>query len=107
MSTPNDIDQNPLGLKIIELEAAQLPRALEDVDMAIINTTFSKSAGLDPKKDGIFQEGSDSYYVNIIAVRREDKDAPWVKKLLNAVQNDEVLKAADEIFDGAVQPGWR
>lgn len=107
LSTPSDIIENNLGLKIIELEAAQLPRALEDVDLAIINTTFSKAAGLNPKKDGLFQEGSDSYYVNIIAVRREDKDAPWVKKLLQAVHNEEVIKAADEIFDGAVLPGWR
>jgi len=106
LSTPSDIIENNLNLKIIELEAAQLPRTLEDVDLALINTTFSKAAGLNPKKDGLFQENSDSYFVNIIAVRSQDKDAPWVKKLLQAVQNEEVIKAADRIFDGAVLPGW-
>lgn len=107
LSTPSDIIENNLNLKIIELEAAQLPRTLEDVDLAIINTTFSKAAGLNPKKDGLFQENSDSFYVNIIAARSEDKDAPWVKKLLEAVQNEEIIKAAEEIFDGAILPGWR
>jgi len=106
LSTPQDIIENPLDLRIIELEAAQLPRALLDVDIAIINTTFSKTAGLDPKKEGLFQENNNSYYVNIIAVRSEDAEAPWVKKLLEVVQSDEVMKAADEIFDGMVLPGW-
>jgi D-methionine transport system substrate-binding protein len=106
LSMPSDIIENPLNLKIIELEAAQLPRVLDDVDVAIINTTFSKAAGLNPKKDGLFQEGSESYYVNIIAVRSEDKDKDWVKKLLRSVQNDEIKAAADQIFDGAVLPAW-
>ena len=107
LSLPSDIQENPLNLKIIELEAAQLPRALNDVDVAIINTTFSQAAKLNPHTDGLFQEGSDSYYVNIIAVREEDKNADWVSKLLKAVQNDEVLQEANKIFDGALLPGWR
>jgi D-methionine transport system substrate-binding protein len=104
---PHDISENPLNLKIIELEAAHLPRALDDVDIAIINTTFSQAAGLNPSKDGLFKEDSDSYFVNVIAVRREDKDALWVRKLLNAVHNPEVSKIAAQIFDGAVVPGWQ
>lgn len=102
-----DITKNPLGLKIIELEAAQLPRALDDVDMAIINTTFASAAGLNPKNDGLFMEGADSPYVNIVAVREEDKDADWVKKLMKSIQNDKVKQAALEIFKGSVLPGWQ
>jgi D-methionine transport system substrate-binding protein len=101
-----DIIKNPLNLTIIELEAAQLPRALDDVDVAIINTTFAKAAGLSPTKNGLFVEGSDSLYVNIIAVRQEDKDAPWVKKLVKSVQNDQIKKAAEAIFQDGVIAGW-
>lgn len=107
LSSPQDIIENKYGLKFTELDAAQLPRALDDVDVAIINTTFSQAAGLNPKKDGLFHEGSDSPYVNIIAVRSKDKNAVWVQKLLKAVQNDEVLESAQKIFDGALVPGWR
>lgn len=101
-----DIVKNPLNLKFITLEAAQLPRALDDVDIAIINTTFAGSAGLSPTKNGLFMEGKDSRYVNIVAVRAEDKNAPWVEKLMQSIQNDEVAKAAETIFKGNALPGW-
>lgn len=106
LALPKEIIKNHLNLNIIELEAAQLPRVLDDVDIAIINTAFAKTAGLSPTKNGLFMEGGDSQYVNIIAVRSEDKDAPWVKKLLAAVQNDRVIEAAEVIFDGAAIAGW-
>lgn len=101
-----DIIKNPLDLVIIELEAAQLPRALDDVDLAIINTTFAQAVDLSPTKDGLFMEGSDSRYVNIIAVRLEDKDASWVKKLIQSVHNERTKEAARTIFQGGVLPGW-
>lgn len=106
LSTISDIVENPLKLKIIELEAAQLPRALEDVDVAIINTTFANSAGLNPQKDALFREGRDSFYVNIIAVRSADQQAPWVKKLVDSVHNDDVVTAAETIFAGSALAGW-
>jgi len=105
-SQAKDISKNPLHLKITELEAAQLPRVLDDVTMAIINTTFAQGAGLSPKKDGLFVEGRDSRYVNIIAVREEDRDAPWVEKLVKSVENARVLEAAEKIFNGGVIAGW-
>lgn len=101
-----DIIKNPLDLVIVELEAAQLPRALDDVDLAIINTTFAGALGLNPAKDGLFMEGSDSQYVNIIAVRAEDKDALWVKKLIKSVHSEQAQAAAQAIFQGGVLPGW-
>jgi len=103
----SDIIKNPMDLKLVELEAAQLPRALDDVDIAIINTTFASAAGLNPQHDGLFMEGADSPYVNIVAVREEDKDADWVKKLMKAIHHDKVKQAALEIFKGSVLPGWR
>lgn len=106
LALPNEIIKNHLNLKIAELEAAQLPRVLDDVEFAIINTTFAKVAGLNPIKNGLFMEGGDSQYVNIIAVRSEDKDAPWVKKLLAAIQNDRVTEAAKIIFEGSAIAGW-
>ncbi len=106
LALPRDIIKNPRNLQIIELEAAQLPRALDDVDIAIINTTFAKAAKLSPTKNGLFREGGDSQYVNIIAVRSAEKEAPWVKKLVAAVQNDRIAKAAEIIFEGAAIPGW-
>jgi D-methionine transport system substrate-binding protein len=107
LSTPSDIIKNPLGLKIIEFEAAQLPLALQDIDLAIINTTFSQAARLNANKEALTYESSDSSYVNVIAVRTADKDALWAKKLALAVQNQEVMNEANAIFGGAVQPGWR
>lgn len=107
LSLPTDIIENPLGLQIIELEGPQLPRALDDVTLAIINTTFASVAGLNPSKDSIFREGTDSLFVNIVAVRTEDKDAVWVEKLMKAIQNDQIAKAAEDIFSGASIPGWK
>ncbi|HXW52771.1 MAG TPA: MetQ/NlpA family ABC transporter substrate-binding protein [Myxococcota bacterium] len=106
LSEIKDITKNPLNLTFITLEAAQLPRALDDVDLAIINTTFAGHAGLAPTKNGLFMEGKDSQYVNIVAVREEDKDAPWVEKLMMSIQNNDVAKAAETIFQGSAIPGW-
>lgn len=106
MPTTRDVVKNPHAIKIVELEAAQLPRALDDVDLAIINTTFASAAGLSPAKDGLFREDGDSDYVNIVAVRTEDKDASWVKKLLRAVQNPGIAHEASVLFEGAALSGW-
>src|SRR5690606_23722160 len=69
-ATPFDIASNPLGLRIVELEAAQLPRSLEDVDAAVINGNYALEAGLSVLKDALFIENADSPYVNILAVRK-------------------------------------
>lgn len=85
-----DITKNPLSLKFHELDAAQLPRALDDVTCAVINTNFAGEAGLVPSRDALIMEGSESPYANVIAVRGEDKDSPKVKALMKAVQSPEV-----------------
>ena len=104
--TPLDIVENPKKLKFIELEAAQTPRALDDVDAAAINTNYAVSAGLDPVKGPILREEAKGPYVNIIAVRAVDKDKPWVKTLVEAYQSPEVKAFIDQTFKGAVLSSW-
>ena len=88
--TVADITKNPLGLKFHELDAAQLPRTLDDVTASVINTNFAGEAGLVPSRDALVMEGSESPSANIIVVRSEDKDSPKAKALMKAVQSPEV-----------------
>lgn len=88
--TVADITKNPLALKFHELDAAQLPRTLEDVTASVINTNFAGEAGLVPARDALVMEGSESPYANIVVVRNEDKDSPKAKALMKAVQSPEV-----------------
>ena len=88
--TARDVTENPREIKLIELEAAQLPRTLVDVTASVINTNFASEAGLIPSRDAIIIEDKDSPYANIIVVREEDKDSPAVKALVKAVQSPEV-----------------
>ena len=101
-----DIVENPKQLKIVELEAAQLPRSLDDVDLAIINTTYASQINLLPTRDGLFVEDKDSPYVNLIAAREADKETQKVKQFVQAYQSEEVYKAAQELFHGGVIKGW-
>lgn len=103
---PSDIVFNPKRIEIIEIEAAQLPRILEDVDLAIINTVFAANANLSPSKDSLFAEGSDSPYANIIAIREQDKNSDWAQKLLKAANSPQVAEAAIKVFSGNAIPAW-
>ena len=88
--TAKDITDNPKKLKISEIDAAQLPRTLQDVTAAVINTNFAGEAGLNPAKDAIVIEDKDSPYANIIVVREADKDSDKTKALVKATQSPEV-----------------
>jgi len=88
--TAKDVTDNPKNFKIRELDAAQLPRTLQDVDAAVINTNFAVEAGLIPAKDAIIIEGKDSPYANVVAVRAEEKDSPAIKALVKASNSKEV-----------------
>lgn len=106
-ATPVDIISNPKELKFIELGAPELPRALADVTMAAINTTYAIPSGLSPSKDALFVEPSRSPYANIIVVRAQDRNNPKLKKLVKAFQSKAVVEKAKALFgDGAV-PAWR
>ena len=88
--TAKDITDNPKNIKIMEIEAAQLPRTLDDVTAAVINSNFAGEAGLIPSKDAIIMEGKDSPYANIIAVREAEKDSPAIQALAKAANSPEV-----------------
>jgi D-methionine transport system substrate-binding protein len=105
-ASPADIAENPKKLRIIELDAAQLPRSLEDVDAAAVNTNYAISAGLKPTQDAIAIEAADSPYTNLIAVREKDKNAPWVAKLVKTYHSPEVKEFVAKRFENAVIAGW-
>jgi D-methionine transport system substrate-binding protein len=105
-ATPLDVTDNPKKIKFVELEAAQLPRSLDDLDVSAINTNFALSAGLNPQKDAIAQENAKSPYVNILVVREQDKDKPWVAKLVKAYHSEEVRKFIQAEFKGSVLAGF-
>ncbi|TWT04092.1 MetQ/NlpA family ABC transporter substrate-binding protein [Reyranella sp. CPCC 100927] len=105
-ATVADITDNPRKIRIIELDAAQLPRALDDVDAAAINTNYAVQAGLQPRRDAIAIEAADSPYANLIAIRAADKDRPEFAKLVAAYHSPEVKKFVLDTFQGAVLPAW-
>ncbi|MDG3579932.1 MetQ/NlpA family ABC transporter substrate-binding protein [Rhizobium sp. YJ-22] len=105
-ATAADITENPKNIQIAELDAAQLPRSLDDVDAAVINTNYAMEAGLHPKTDAIAIEGSESPYANVIVVRRADKDAPWVKTLVESYHDDSIKAFINDQFKGALIASW-
>ncbi|OWO81104.1 methionine ABC transporter substrate-binding protein MetQ [Photorhabdus luminescens] len=108
LPTVLDVVENPKNLKLVELEAPQLPRSLDDqkIALAIINTTYASQIGLTPAKDGLFVEDKDSPYVNLLVSREDNKDAENVKKFVKAYQSYEVDEAANKIFNGGAVKGW-
>ena len=88
-STPTDIASNPNGIRIVEVEAASLPRMLADVDAAVINGNYALSAGLDTNRS-LFAEGKESPYVNIIAVRSGKENSDKTIALVKALKNGKV-----------------
>jgi D-methionine transport system substrate-binding protein len=106
LSTVKDITANPKNLKFRELEAATIPRVLTQVDLALINTNYALEAKLDPAKDALFIEGSDSPYVNILVARPDNKDSEAMKKLVAALHSPEVKAFILEKYKGAVVPAF-
>lgn len=104
-ATVQDIAENPKNLVIQEVEAAQLPRTLEDVTISIINTNFAMNAELNPVKDALFIEDKTSPYVNIVAVRADD-NRDEIQKLLTALTSEKIKKFIDEKYKGAIVPAF-
>lgn len=103
---PADVVENPKNITFAELDAAQLPRALDDVDASVINTNYALEAGLNPGTDPIARESEKAPYINVIAVKTADKDAPWVKTLLESYHSDAVKAFVADEFKGAVVTAW-
>ncbi len=106
LATVRDIVANPKNITIVELDAAQLPRSLDDVALSIINTTYASQIDLTPQRDGVFVEDKESPYVNLIVARSENVQAENVQNFVKAYQTEEVYKGASEIFKGGVVKGW-
>lgn len=105
--TVADIKDNPHNFEIVELEAATLPRVLEEVDIATINTNYALEAGLNPTKDALFIEDKDSPYVNILVARPDNKDSEAIQKLAAALRSPEVEAFINEKYNGAVVPAFQ
>ena len=105
-ATVNDIVENPKNLVFNEVEAAQLPRTLDDVDLSIINTNFAMNADLNPVNDAIFMEDKTSPYVNIVVVRDGDENRAEIKELVNALHSDKMKKFIEEKYKGAIVPAF-
>lgn len=106
-ATVKDIADNPKNFEIKELEAAQVPKALQDVDVAAINTNYALEANL-KLSDALASEGADSLaaktYANIIAVKEGNENAEKIKALIDAVKSEQVKKFIEDKYDGAVVP---
>lgn len=106
IQTPRDIVDNPKKLQFKELEAAQLPRVLQDVDLAIINTNFALKGNLDPLKGTIFMEDKDSPYANVLTVRPDNQNDPAILELVKALNSDKVKKFLNDTYKGAIVPAF-
>ncbi|MFA5959396.1 MAG: MetQ/NlpA family ABC transporter substrate-binding protein [Tatlockia sp.] len=100
------IIKNPKQLTIKELDAAQLPRILEDVDAAVINTTFALPAGLSPAHDAIFVEGKNSPFANLIVIRNDSAKKAQLANFVKAMHSDEVRAKARALFGSNAIPAW-
>lgn len=104
--TPADVAENPKHLQFRELEAAQIPRSLDDVDLAAVNTNYALEAGIDPVKDALFREDKDSPYANIIAVHEDDKDNPTYKKIVEIYNSEPIRKYIEEHYKVSLIPAF-
>ena len=105
-ATLQDIAENPKNFKFQEVEAAQVPRTLDDVDAAIINSNFAMQVQLDPTKDSLFIEDSTSPYVNIVAVRQGDENRPEIQALMKVLHSQEIKDFINNKYKGAVVPAF-
>ena len=101
-ATVNDIAENPHNIKFQEIEAAQLPNALKDVDYAVINSNYAIEAKLNPVKDSLAIEGSSSAYSNILAVKEGKEKTDAIKALKAALESKEVADFIADKYNGSV-----
>ena len=105
-ATVNDITENPHNLQIEEIEAAQLPRTVQDVDFAVITGNYAMEAGFSVGKDALATEDASSEaaqtYANVLVVKEGNENNPAIQALLKALQSDEVKNYIDQTYDGAV-----
>ena len=106
LATQRHIIANPKYLKFRELDSAMLPRVLDQVDLALINTNYALDAGLNPTQDALAIESKDSPYVNFLVARQDNKDDPRVQKLAQALTSPQVKEFIAQKYKGAVLPAF-
>lgn len=99
-----DIKENPKNFKFEEIDAAMLPRTLDDVDASVINTNFALPAGLNPIEDALIIEDADSPNVNILTIRKGDENREELKILQEVLMSDSVKDFMNEKYKGAIVP---
>ena len=105
-ATVQDVIDNPKNLVFKEIEAPQLPRTLDDVDISVINTNWAMQADLVPTRDALFMEDKTSPYVNILVVRQGDENRPEIQALLKVLHSDTVKNFINEKYKGAIIPAF-
>ncbi len=103
-ATEADIVENPKNLSLQQMDAAMLPRALEDMALCVINSNYAIEGGLNPVQDALVMEPSDSPFGNIIAVRAEDAENETIAKLVEAITSDEVRTFIQDTYEGSCVP---
>ena len=101
-ATKKDIAENPYNVEIVEVEAAQIPNVLKDVDFAVINSNYAIAAGIDPTTEALASEGGSSKYVNLLCCKDGNQDSPKVKALAAALSSKQVADFINETYGGAV-----
>lgn len=105
-STEKDIAENPKNLKFTAMDAPSIAQVYKDSGAAVINSNFAIGQGLDPTKDSIFLEPTDSPYANLVAIRKEDADKEKFQKFLKVLNSEEAKTFIEETFKGAVIPAF-
>lgn len=107
-ATKKDVEENPHNIEIVELDAAQIERVVEELDFVVLNGNYALDAGFNVQTDAIAKEEADSEaaqtYANIIAVKKENKDSEKIKALVEVLQSEEIGKFITDTYEGAVVP---
>jgi D-methionine transport system substrate-binding protein len=101
-ATKADIEENPLNIDFVEVEAAQIPNVLQDVDYAIINSNYAIAADIDPMTQALAMEGSSSAYANIVACKEGNEETDKIKALVAALESQKVADYITETYSGSV-----
>ncbi|MDP0192770.1 MetQ/NlpA family lipoprotein [Glaesserella parasuis] len=105
-STSLDIVENPKNLKIQEVDTSVAAKALDDVDLAVVNNTYAGQVGLNATEHGVFVENKESPYVNLIVARKDNQASEAVQNFMKAYQTEEVFQEAQKHFKDGVVKGW-
>lgn len=101
-ATERDVKDNPYNVKIVAMEAANLPSSLPDLDFAVINGNYALGAGLNPIEDSVAIEGSESPYLNVVVVKEGNENEPFVAALKEVLNSEEIRTFINETYGGAV-----